>query len=411
MSNLFDTVSGNTVFTQYDFTQKAIHDFNLFIKSEDFSSPENASRINSFLLGTALNVSFGRHLQRYLCDHHDFGMPRNSVTVKEMTNYIRTCYSRNAAPASPAPSPRNVRNWLTQRSARRATVFSLGFGLKMNEKEVDQFLSKVIGESSFNNTDLTETVYQYCYAHGYGYDRAVFLLTNYRRIGLTREELAGKLPPDFRIGQMETDEELCRYLRFLGEKGFYASGQRRAHSNYEQLIVRIRQVISDTYNADYERDESFKGHFSLLHRQKEKKYKPENISNYDIEQALYNATPLDNKGNLQKLLSSNLKDAFRGYRLSRQRMNNIELRKQAVERFDLLTLLFYLYARTYEESDPIDRCRRFVDHANALLPASGMMRLYVANSYEAFLLLCLLDEFPLNCFSEVWEVSYGIDPE
>lgn len=411
MSDLFDTVSGETVFTEYDFTKMAVHNFNKFIKSEDFDDPENADRINYFLLDTSLNVSFGKHLQRYLCEHHHFEKPKNAVTLEEMAQYIRLSYSRNPAPPSPAPTQRNIHNWLTQRSARRATVFSLGFGLAMNDTEVEGFLTKVINESSFNNTNPEETIYQYCYARGFNYRKALYLLTNYKTIGLTQEEVSGAPVPDFRIGNMQSDEELCRYLRFIDQKKFYAKVQERAYHNYLSLTAQARQAIADVYNADYERDESYKGHFHLLRQQKEKKYKAEAISNYEIEQALYNATPLDNKGNLQKLISSNLKDAFRGYRLSRQRMNNIETRKQSVERFDLLTLLFYLTARSCQEMDGLSRCRRFVDEANTLLSSSGMMHLYIANSYEAFLLLCLLDMFPLNCFSEVWEVSYGVNPE
>ena len=79
--------------------------------------------------------------------------------------------------------------------------------------------------------------------------------------------------------------------------------------------------------------------------------------------------------------------------------------KAAVTRYDLLTLLFLNFVLKDEE-EPIPRYKHFVKNADAILEYCYMGRLNISNLYEAFLLVCLLTEDPLNAFSEVWEQSY-----
>ena len=111
---------------------------------------------------------------------------------------------------------------------------------------------------------------------------------------------------------------------------------------------------------------------------------------------------------------SSLKDVFGRYRLSRSRMNNLQKRKIKVERYDLITLLFVIYAyahntEEYEiapETDPKDLCMRFTEEANRILTQCGMIHLYPVNPYESFILLCLLSEDPWESFCETWTQSY-----
>ena len=80
------------------------------------------------------------------------------------------------------------------------------------------------------------------------------------------------------------------------------------------------------------------------------------------------------------------------------------------DRYDLITLQFFISSQD-EEEDPQERCRNFVDKVNEMLEECGMMKLYPANPFEAFVLMCLLTEEPLAVYNDVWEMSYNKDAE
>ena len=72
MGNLFQSVDKSEYLTESKFTALAEHSLNKFISSESFSSDADADLINAFLQKQTFNVSFGRHLKRYIRSHHDF---------------------------------------------------------------------------------------------------------------------------------------------------------------------------------------------------------------------------------------------------------------------------------------------------------------------------------------------------
>ena len=65
-----------------------------------------------------------------------------------------------------------------------------------------------------------------------------------------------------------------------------------------------------------------------------------------------------------------------------------------------------LAQRTSEETDSIQRYHAFVNYTNVILDRCGMGELYVANPYEAFLMICMLSDYPLGTYADVWELSY-----
>lgn len=52
---------------------------------------------------------------------------------------------------------------------------------------------------------------------------------------------------------------------------------------------------------------------------------------------------------------------------------------------------------------------RYIDEINPILNRCGMMDLYPVNPYESFVLMCLLSEYPLATYAEVWEQSYDTE--
>ena len=116
--------------------------------------------------------------------------------------------------------------------------------------------------------------------------------------------------------------------------------------------------------------------------------------------------PVTKDGNMQKLALSTLSNHFRNQRLSRQKIDGILKKKQPVGRADLITLVFFIYSQKYIEEIPDERCRLFIDKTNQVLTECGFAKLYLVNSFEAFVMLCMLTDTPLATFSEVWELSY-----
>ena len=91
-------------------------------------------------------------------------------------------------------------------------------------------------------------------------------------------------------------------------------------------------------------------------------------------------------------------------------LNELEFGNEVVtmERFDLITLIFLLYALNEDKLSMYAGVRftEFVEKTNNLLAEAGMMSLYPVNPYEAFILMCIVSADPLDTFAAVWEKSY-----
>ncbi|MDO4174419.1 MAG: hypothetical protein Q4D42_06610, partial [Eubacteriales bacterium] len=130
------------------------------------------------------------------------------------------------------------------------------------------------------------------------------------------------------------------------------------------------------------------------------------ITPADIEQVLCNGIPMNEKGNLEKMSLSVLSKHFQYKRLSRQRIDALLKRKSNVDRFDLITLKFFIYSQEMSTYKPEICSKLFIDDMNAVLRRCGMLELYPVNPYEAFVMLCLLTDCPFAVYSEVLERSY-----
>ena len=116
--------------------------------------------------------------------------------------------------------------------------------------------------------------------------------------------------------------------------------------------------------------------------------------------------PVNENNNLQPMSLSCLSSLFRGRRLSRQRISGILAGKYPVERYDLITLLFFIYAQTVEPDWTAERYMKYIDEVNHILERCGMLGIYPANPYEAFVLMCIVTDYPMDVYSQVWEKSY-----
>lgn len=392
-----------------EFTRKAEKSIGAVINAEDFQG-QSAEKIYEYLLLQKSHITFCDHLKRYLYENGHFDKPFGDVTLNEYAEQVIASFKANNTPLSLQPTTRKpmatVKKWLTQSSVSRSVIFQLGFGLKMKVQEVDAFLKKAISESTFNMADPEEVIYQYCFYNQLPYSKAISLLEYYHSI--ETPAAAGSQAKGFRIGKMTSDEELYNYLQFLKNQVRYESKYNKAYDYFDLLLGRVRSLIAS------ERRFTNAAHVIADISENTKGLMTSAISNQIVEETIYSGISYNDDMNLQSMGDSSLKDVFGRYRLSRSRMNNLQKRKIKVERYDLITLLFVIYAyapntEEYEnssETDPKDLCMRFTEEANRILTQCGMIHLYPVNPYESFILLCLLSEDPWESFCETWTQSY-----
>ena len=129
------------------------------------------------------------------------------------------------------------------------------------------------------------------------------------------------------------------------------------------------------------------------------------ISSGDLEKWICSGIPINRSGKLRKASDSRLGKRFGNRRMTRQRIDDLLKQKQSVERFDLITMGFFLAAIS-ETDDPVERYSTYVRKMNAILKECHFSELYPANPYEAFILLCLMTDGPLSAYADIWEMSY-----
>ena len=130
------------------------------------------------------------------------------------------------------------------------------------------------------------------------------------------------------------------------------------------------------------------------------------ITDSDVEKVICSGIPVNKMGNLKKMSASILAKHFSQKRFSRQRINSIMNHKFPVERFDLITLEFFIVSQEMQDDDPYNRYHHFLEEIQKILHKCGMSEIYIVNPYECFLLMCLLTDCPLAVFADIWEMSY-----
>ena len=396
MASLLDFDFTSTI-RDYDYTQRAIRNMNGILDSRKFQETDTDT-IFEFLSGQMEIVSFKDYLKRYIFKKTDIPRAFRDVTDDVYMDIIMNSFQANQAPRSFEPTSKRwratVRDWLRQATVKRSTIFLLGFGLAMTDDEVSESLTKVLQEEDIDFSNEQECVYWYCFHKGLPYSKAEELLQAAEGPAADMKENlwnAMRSNPRMYLGD---EENLRRYLQYLKGKQVQEEKQQKALETFEELYRQCRNIIADIYNNEEDRDPN----------------RPEitaaDINPGDLEKMLCSGIPVNKSGNLQKMSLSLLSKQFQSRRMSRQRIAQILEKKHSVERFDLITLLFFIYATTVERDFPGERYMQYIDRINQILSEAGMMEIYPVNPYEAFVLMCLLTEEPLYSYGEVWELSY-----
>ena len=361
----------------FDFTRKAMQGISRVISSEDFEDMD-VDAIFDYLLNEMEIVVFKDYLKRYIYERAGLTEPFSKVQDDVYLDIILDSFEQNRAPVSLTPTTVKrramVKRWLDQDSVNRQTVFALGFGLRMTEEDVSDFLTKVIRETDFDDLDPRECVYRYCYSKNLPYAKAVSLMN-----GTAVSEDAG-------------EKAISEKIRELKEKGRDDKQDRRTLA-FQAVYQECRQLVASLYQEENDTGDG------------SKVWKLDDIGPSDIEKMLCDGIPMTAGGNRMKMSNSLLNRQFRQKRITRQRLDSLLKGELEIERYDLITLQF-LISSQQEDEDPRKRCMLYLDRMNMILTGCGMQAVYPANPYEAFILMCLLTEMPLLTYYDVWERSY-----
>ncbi len=375
----------------YDYTENAARNLQESIWAEAFEDADSEV-IFTCLRDKVRSYSFGDYLKRYIYKKAGFSVPFKEVDLKAYQDIIVTSFRDTNTPRSLHESSTTLRsaakNWLTRDSISRESVFLLGFGLRMPVEDVSSFLTKALREQDFNFKNPQEIIFWFCIKNHYSIAKARHYLEIYETLKaddslappddrtISIRSHAVRIPEDGMISLLQQIKSLHRDYPF----------SQTARNEFARLLDLSKDAVRRMFADDPAPSAE--------------------ISDADLEHVLYNGVPLDKRGNLLKLSASSLGRSFSSKRLSRQRIHLLTEGQVPVERSDLITLQFFLTAQNTEDMLPEERCEKFIEETNELLLRCYMGELNISNPYEAFILMCLLTEWPMAAFSEVWEISY-----
>ena len=417
------------------FTEHSENEFYDTVDTETFQD-EDADSIYEHLQSRIKLIPFGDYLKRYIFRVAGFEGSFQDVPLKEYQEIIVESFSENRTPKSFTDTSAKLsalaKNWLSQRSVNRQVVFLLGFGLNMSGRDVSEFLVHAQRERDFNFKDPFEVICWFCYRNGYKFQKFEQLMEAYEALPVQQEyiDLGATIGVRTMFQSIETEEDLLRQLSRLktDSKGKTISYSAKKH--FDDLYERTKEIILAQYTNDaiIEAEEKAKDYFFSVSystaltneekylraekiRKSPKVYTLDDITESDVEKFLCCGVPFDKKGNLIKASKSTLAKHFNNKRMSRQHLHEILANNADVDRFDLLTLIFFIHAMDEKITNNKHRYVRFVEESNAVLNDCSMGQLYIANPYECFLLMCILSDAPMGTYADVLEKSFEDETE
>lgn len=418
----------------YDFTSAAWESLYEAIEDSQFFD-KDAQLIYNTLRHNMKIRSFGDYLRRYIFKKAELPEPYSEIPLKEYQLIIRSSFLDNYTPTSFTGTAAKLsalsKNWLTQQTVKRNVVFLLGFGLNMSVDDVNMFLTKALREPEINAKNPFEVICWYCYHKRFNYLKFEQLWERYSKLKpapLAKECFDGEQTCNIRhsMQSSQDDAALMKHLAKLKATEKMSAMSFTARQHFDRLYDEARELIAGIYNV-HEDDKMEAAVQKLIHRlsfntrlfdfekrnqieqlrSQKRVFHKDDITGSDIEQIICSAIPTDRHGNLTLSKASRLNEQFAGKRFSRQHIHDILEGKVEVNRFDLITLNFFVFSQKLKEyPDAKTRYIRFCESTGDILKACFLGDIYVQNPYECFILMCILSNDPLGTYAEVWELSY-----
>lgn len=408
----------NRTIRDYEFTMQALSGMQRLMKTPEFSDMD-VEAIFRYISDKISIVPFSDFLKRYIYERVKIKTPFKEVQDSVYHEIIENSFTDNNAPYSltgvKTKKSQMINRWLTQKNVKREAVFTLGFGLKMKPDDASIFLTRVLGEENFNFSDPQETIIWFCLKRGLSYAGYLELMGEYQ--ALEREQDQGRETAAEEAGPkiwasmsdspelfLTTEKNLQTYLEMLAIVKPEETKQEKAYREYVSLYDKCREIIAGFRDQE---EINLRGRMdhSAVNRHRAI---AADITPGDVEKELCSGIPYDKSGNLEPMTRSYFGALFQNKKMSRQRITAILERKRKVERFDLLTLLFFIFAEREEDEEPTERISKFVVEINKILRRCSMDDIYPVIPYEAFVLMCLVTEGPMETYAEVWEQSYAV---
>lgn len=395
-----------------DFTLYTDENFYEILESAAFKDKPSVE-IFKYLSEKVKLTPFSFYLKRLVYEKAGFDCDFENVDFEQYRDYIVSSFRMNNVPASfNSPSTKISavsKNWLKAAAVSRETVFLLGFGLKLTSSEVSDLLTKGLNESKIYYRNSFEAICSYCFDNGFSYAKMKELSDKYASsCERNHSDDNGTVFIGSLVRKAVNDEELLQIIKEyqldpLNTNSNTAKNEFAALYQECSDIVALRKGFEDdewdisAINARGKLTESIKNKL---------KGKPD-VSVSDIEKVLNTGTPIDANGNLIKFSNSALCEAFRQKRVSRSHIGDIIAGKEPVDRFDLITMQFFISSYTDCERPNNARWFSFVEKCNEMLNKCSMGQLYNANPYDVFLQMCMLTDVPMATYDDILEMSYS----
>lgn len=434
-----------------DYTLIAQEDLRLISENEKLKEAiekGDTSELERLLLEKSYaKYLFGDYLKRMVYELYIFpeddGRKITEIPEDEYIKDIQQIFKENGMKGvgtlqfggSTRLTPSNLKRWMGMPcyQVSRELVFLFGFGFNMFAEQVEELLTKVIGQAGFDFRSAQETIYYWCLKQNRGYSGLREWQEKYmeiqeeaeeqkeRGIYEEKEECAGGARTRYykeKAVRITDEDGFKEYLRELERirrdtrnritaretlnivvniLWYELSKERRGETKWLELLVEQKEAEGDAQNRTKRTQREIKTM---------QKYWRE-VSLEPLIQSIWQEEDPVAISEKSRKLASLLPDMWKKRSLQDKLNGESRVRKE-----DILTGVFLTYAHQLEkqmpymsgeEKDYMVRVETYVEDVNTYLEQCGMGEFYIVQPYEIFLVLCLLYDKPYSFFLSVWK--------
>ena len=446
-----DMENSTKVIPREDYTLIAQEDLRLISENQKLKEAiemGDTSELEGLLLEKSYEkYLFGDYLRRMVYELYIFpeddGRKITEIPEDEYIKDIQQIFKENGMKGvgtlqlggSTRLTPSNLKRWMHTPcyQVSRELVFLFGFGFNMFAEQVEELLTKVIGQAGFDFRSAQETIYYWCLKHNLGYSGLQDWQRQYMEIQEEAEEQKENgiyEEKEERAGEDRTRYYRERAARVTDEGGFKEylkeldrirrdtrnritaretlnvvvnilwyelSKERRGETKWLELLIEQKEAEGDAQNRTKRTQREIKSMY---------KYWRE-VSLDPLIQSIWKEEDPVAISEKSRKLAPLLPDMWKKRSLQDKLNGESRVRKE-----DILTGVFLTYAHQLEkqmpymsgeEKDYMVRVETYVDDVNTYLEQCGMGEFYIVQPYEIFLVLCLLYDKPYSFFLSVWK--------
>ncbi len=332
-------------------------------------------------------IPFRDYLKRYIYVNSSLNGPFRDIPQKEYRQILIETFRENGVPAS--MDNRETRlatvtgRWLEQYSVGRETILLLGFGLGMMAEEVDSFLMYALHDHRMFADDPFEGICRYCFMHRYGWEKMLQLREQYRKGPEGIKERLEVTQPATRLQSRRIIREDTELLTGMLGAADEPETIRKTREWFRKLYAMAEEKTAIESSGTIRRE----------------------VTPADLERVFCPPVPRDSYGNLRISIRPEVKRELSSKRFTRLHQHLLLSGKKEPERYDLLTLGFYLQTGSVMLEDPRKRKEKFRKFMDPILEACGYGPVYEADPYESFLMISLSAQDPMETYNNVIEMA------